>query len=352
MKNISKHLFLLASIGFITGCTPTNPEKQTVEVTDMLGEVVEVPKNPTKVACISRTTYDLLVACGLGDKIDGAYLSMLNNKWTPVIYPESKNHYQYKYNNSVELFLSRGVDLVFAPEKYIADELNSRGIPALNISLYGNPTFDEYVTFYSSLIPQIWDSTEVKTKCKAWENSVNEAISTIKNELSKHEIERKKVFYIRGDSDKGIGYTDTKGSFTEYAYRTLGLDFIGAQLTTNKPSAEEIMQQNPDIFVAGGIYQNKHVNDLKTTEPFKNLDAVKNNKIYTIPCAFTPFEQLSAMTPIFFYDQANKIYPEYFSFDVKSMIKSTILEYFGTELTDEDVNNIANGLGPKGESLI
>ena len=103
----------------------------------------------------------------------------------------------------------------------------------------------------------------------------------------------------------------------------MGFNFAGATLSTTKPSAEEIVKINPDIFVAGGIYQNKNINLLKTTDPYKELDAVKNNKIYSIPIGFTAFEQLSAMTPIFFYDQANKIYPEYFNYDIAKMVKET-----------------------------
>ena len=342
----------LASIGAITGCSNKDNQNEQISVTDMLGETVTITKNPKKVACISRTTYDLMVAYGLGDKIDGVYGPILDNAWTSLIYPESNKHYSYGYENSYELFMSRGVDLVFAPEKYIADDLKSHGIPALNVSLYGNPTFDNYVTFFSKLVTQIWDSEEVKTKAAAWENKVTTAISDVQNELAKHSLSKQKVFYIRGDKDKGIGYTDNKGSFTEYAYRIMGFDFVGSTLTTNKPSAEEIVNANPDIFVAGGIYQNKHVEELKTTEPYKLMDAVKNNKIYTIPNGFTAFEQLSAMTPIFFCDQANKIYPEYFSYDVPSMIKSTIKDYFGTDLNDDQVSYMMNGLNPQGGSLV
>ena len=63
------------------------------------------------------------------------------------------------------------------------------------------------------------------------------------------------------------------------------------------------------------------------------------------------FEQLSAVTPIFFYDMANKIYPNYFNYNVSQMIKDTVKEYFGTELTDEDVNNILNGNDRNGKDL-
>ena len=341
----------IATIGAITGCSSNGETQETISVTDMVGSTITIKKNPKKVACISRTTYDLLVAYGLGDKIDGAYKGTLNNDWVPLIYPQSENHYVYEYQNSSELFLSRGVDLVLAPEKYIADDLNEHGVPALCVSLYGTPTFDNYVTFLSKLVTEIWDGEDIKAKAAAWEDKVTTAISDITTELEKHNIERKKLFYVRGDKDRGVCYTDTQGSFTEYAYKVLGFDFVGTSLTTNQPSVEEIVAQNPDIFVCGGQYQNKNIDILKTEEPYTNLDAVKNNKVYSIPIGFTAFEQLSAMTPIFFYDQANKIYPEYFSYDISTLVKNTIKDYFGTDLTDNQVSYMLEGLSPEGGSL-
>ena len=341
----------LASIGAITGCSNKDNQNNQISVTDMVGTTITITKNPKKVACISRTTYDLLVAYGVGDKIDGAYKGTLKNSWVPLIYPESANHYVYDYNNSAELFISRGVDLVLAPEKYIADDLNAHGVPALCVSLYGTPTFDNYVTFLSQLVTKIWDGDDIKNKANSWENKVNSAIDDVKTELAKHESTPKKLFYVRGDKDKGVGYTDTQGSFTEYAYRTLGFSFVGSTLTTTNPSKEEIIEQNPDVFVCGGQYQNKNINALKTEEPYVNLDAVKNNKVYNIPIGLTAFEQLSAMTPIFFYDQANKIYPEYFDYDIPSMVKSTIKEYFGTDVTDTQVSYMLQGFSPEGGSL-
>ena len=132
----------ILTIMTLSSCGDLFKEKNKITVTDMVGTKVAIKKNPTKVACISRTTYDLLVAYGLGDKIDGAYSGTLKNKWLKTVYPNSKNHYVYGYKNSYELFLNRGVDLVFAPEKHIADELNERGIPALCVSLYAKPDFN------------------------------------------------------------------------------------------------------------------------------------------------------------------------------------------------------------------
>ena len=344
-------IMALTTLGCITACSNSSTNDSTVEITDMVGLTVTIKKNPKKVACISRTTYDLLVAYGLGDHIDGAYKGTLNNAWVPLIYPESKNHYVYEYDNSAELFLSRGVDLVLAPEKYMTDDLLAHGIPALTVALYGTPTFEGCETFLSELVCKLWDGKTIETKAQKWENKVADSIAEIKTELNKHNLTKQKLFYVRGDKDKGIGYTDTLGSFTEYAYGLMGFDFVGSHLNSNKPSKEEIVAQNPDVFVCGGQNQKKNIDTLKNEEPFKILDAVKNNKVFNIPIGFTAFEQLSAMTPIFLYDQANKIYPEYFSYDISKMIKETVKEYFGTDLTDNQVSYMMNGLNPEGGQL-
>lgn len=348
-KLITIILFSLSAV--LCSCAADKKVDETITVTDMLGDSIQIKKNPKKVACVSRTTYDLLVAFGLGDKIDGAYESIYDNPWTEVIYPNSKNEYRYAYNESYETFITRGVDLVFAPEKYISDGLKEHNVNALCVSLYGNPTFDNYVFYFADLVTQLWDSKEVKMKAENWKNLVSKAISDITTELNKHNLPQKKLMYVRGDKNKGIGYTDTKSSFTEYAFRSLGFDFAGAHFATNKPSQEEVCSYNPDAFVIGGIYQNKLVETLKNDPVYSLLDSVKNNKIYTIPVGLTMFEQLSAVTPIFFYDMANKIYPEYFNYDVNKMIKDTVKEYFGTSLSDNDINNIIHGKDRKGNDL-
>ena len=120
---------------------------------------------------------------------------------------------------------------------------------------------------------------------------------------------------------------------------------------SNRPSAEEICAIDPDVFVIGGIYQNTLLEQIKTTEPYVNLDAVKNNQVFNIPIGFTMFEQISVFSPVFLYDQANKLYPDYFDFDVEAEIKALSKEYFGIDLTDADVYNMLHGLDRNGQTL-
>lgn len=355
MKGIFKKLIFtlltVCCLGSLAGCG-NNDGNDKITIVDMDGTSITIKKNPRKVACC-RSAYDLLVAFGLGSNIDGVDKKILANPWTSVIYPDSVNHYSYEYENSYELYLSRGVDLVFSPEKRITDDLIAHGVNAVTVKLYGNPTFDNSIHSFSNMIAQIWSEETVQAKVNAWNLKLDKAISDITTELSKHEFEKEKLFYSRGDKDKGVGYTDTKGCFAEFAYRTLGFDCMSSYLDSNSNSVsdEAICEFNPDVFVFGGIYQSKNIDAIKVTAPYTTLDAVKNNKLYSIPVAFTPMEQLNAMSPEFFYDQANRLYSSYFNYDVDSMFKNTIKEYFGVDLLDNQITYMRSGLGPNGDKL-
>ena len=121
MKKVYTVVIIILITIIVTSCKKQILKDNLVTITDMLGDTITIPKNPKKVACVSRTTYDLLVAFGLSDKIDGAYKNIYDNPWLYVIYPDAKNEYRYEYEENYETFLTRKIDLVFAPEKYIAD---------------------------------------------------------------------------------------------------------------------------------------------------------------------------------------------------------------------------------------
>ncbi len=340
---------ILSTCTISTSCNLRNDE-DTIAVTDMLGNTVKVKKNPKKVACVSRTTYDLLIAFGLSDYIDGVYSSLLSNEWAAVFDANVNERYSLQYEESYETFISRGVDLVFAPEGYIADNLNEHGVPALCVSLYGNPDYSNYVYFLADLVKRLWDDKEVSKKVDIWKNNLSSIISDIQTKLAGFEGEKRTIYYVRGDKNKGISYTDNAGSFTEYAYKVLGMIPLNNRFETNKPSAEEICAQNPDVFVVGGIYQKTLINELQK-EPYINLDAVKNNQIYNIPIGLTMFEQISVFTSVFLCDQANKFYPDLFNYDVKLQIQELSRIFFEVEITDAEANNMLNGLSREGNSL-
>ncbi len=322
-----------------------------ITVADMLGEEVQVKKNPEHVACVSRTTYDLLVAFGLGDRIDGVYKSMLDNEWTSVLYPDSKEHFGYDYLPSHELLLQRNVDLVLSPEKYITDGLKEHGIPALNVSLYGNPDFGPYVYFLADLAKKLWpDVPGVAEKADKWKTEFKDVLDEVSSTLESKDNPEKSVYYVRGDKNRGIEYTDTGKSFNEYIFGVLGMDFLGRSLGVTQPSTDAVLDSNPDYIVIGGIYQHT-LREMLNDSIWENVEAVKTGHIYRIGIGFSPMEQMGAFTPVFLADMANKLYPDDFHYDTSSMLRDMCQRYFGVELTEQQSFYMLDGLGPDGKPM-
>ena len=322
-----------------------------ISVKDMLGEEVIVKKNPEHVACVSRTTYDLLVAFGLGDRIDGVYSTLLENEWTKVLYPDSSRHFSYDYEPNHELLIQRNVDLVLSPEKYITDGLKEHGIPALNVSLYGNPDFGPYVYFLADLAQQLWPDVEgVVDKAEAWKSEFKTVFDEVTTTLESKSYPAKTIYYVRGDKNKGIGYTDTGKSFNEYVFTQLGFEFLGKTLGTSKPSTDAILDVNPDCIVIGGIYQHT-LRSMLDEDMWENLKAVKSGNIHRIGVGFSPMEQMGVFTPVFIADMANKLYPSDFHYDTVAMLKNMCRTYFGIALTSQQAGYMLDGMGPDGTPM-
>lgn len=351
MKKILGFVIVMLLTIILGGCVPKNNDGM-IKVIDMSGEEVYVPKNPKKVAAVSPSTGDLMVAFGLGDILDGTYYSVTNNPWVAEIYPESIDFYGYDYDLSVESFIERGVDLIFIPEPETAKNLRNHGLNALCIRQFAETGYGDYVFYFSNILKQIWGD-KVSEKVDMWQLEFTTAINSVKDVLSKQSnLERRTLYYVCGDKDRGLGYTDLGKSLLEYVYDQLNIDFVCNRFETNKPSAEAVLEINPDIVVIGGIYQQYLLQQIEIQEPWNQLKAVKDKQVFNIPVAFVSFEQTCAESALFVYDMANKLYPDLFNYDIKTLTKECIEKYFGYTLTDNDVENMLNGLDKNGEPLI
>ena len=342
---------LIITIVLFTGCEENGAD--TIKITDMSGAVVEIPCSPKKVAAVSPSTGDLMIAFGLGELLDGTYFSTLDNPWATEIYPEANKFYGYDYDNSVETFIMRGVDLIFIPEPATAQMLREHGLNALCVRQFAENGYDEYVFYFSEIIRKIWGSDKaVSEKIDMWQSDFITALNTVKNTLDAHpEIQTQTLYYINGEKDRGLGYTDLGKSLLETVYKVLKIDFVCNRFESNRPSVEAVLEINPDIISIGGIYQKKRLNELYSTQPWNQIKAVKENKVYNIPVGFVGFEQTCSASALFIYSQANQIYPELFDFDLVTLTQECLQKYFGYTLTDAAAQNLLNGYFKDGSLL-
>lgn len=328
-------------------------DEDTIVVKDMLGDSVEVRKNP-KVACVSRNSYDPLVSFGLQDYIDGAFETTLENRWVYEMEPTASDLYVYSYDESYETYIERGIDLVIAPEHHqnLVENLRQHGIATIVMWPYGYPTYEPYLYYIADLAKQLWPDVEgVSGRADAWKKDLSDTLEGISSTVKEKGLESKTVYYARGEKSRLMSYTDIAGSFVEYSFKTLGADYLPSKYEYNKPSTEQLLLDDPDVIVIGSYQQHKVENELRTNPIWENLTAVKNNEIYRIPVGFSAMEYTSAFAPVFLCDMANKLYPDTFSYDIPAMIKDICLRYYGYEVSDEKVGYMIDGLGPDGKAM-
>lgn len=341
----------LLSVGALTGCNKGETPETTVTITDMEGNQVTVSKDVKKVACISQSATDLMIAFGLGEKIVGTYRSFTYNKWAEVLYPKAKDYKAYSYSVSAEELLNDGVDLVIIQDTENAQSFRNAGIPVIAVHQY-SPTgaFDDEVYDVANILSTLFP--EAKAKADAWIQDVKDTISDIQTKCGTVNSENA-VYYVNGEKSKGLYYSDGGNSMISRIYDVANVRLATEKyevINVHKVSDEEMVALNPYAMMIGGAYQNNLVDELNNSPVWSTLDCNTNDRVYRIPVCMVGIENVSAETPLMLKYTAS-LFNEY-EFDLKSEMKSNIKKYFNYDLSDSDVTNMAQGLDKNGNRMV
>ena len=339
-------------LGCLAGCSKNGYSgNESITIVDMEGNNVTVSKNVKKIACISQSATDLMIAFGLGDKIVGTYRSFTYNSWTTEIYHNSENYKAYSYSVSAEELLADDIDLVIIQDTENADAFRNAGIPVIAVHQY-SPTgpFDEEVYDVANILGQLFP--EAKAKADAWIKDVRDTINDIKEKIGNTNSERA-VYYVNGEKAKGPYYSDGGNSMISRVYDVANVRLATEKyevVNVHKVSDEEMVALNPYAMMMGGAYQNNLVDELNGSPVWSTLDWNQQNRVYRIPVCMVGIENVSAETPLMLKYTAS-LFNDY-SFDLNAEMKANIKKYFNYDLTDADVNNMANGLNKNGERMV
>lgn len=335
------------------GCNDSGNE-ENITVIDMEGKEVIIPVNVSKVACISQSATDLMIAFGLGDKVVGTYRSFTYNPWAIELYKNAENFKAYSYSVSAEELLADGIELIITQNTENAESFRNAGIPVVAVHQY-SPTkaFDEEVYAVAKILGDIFGG-EAKIKADAWIQEVRDTISDIKLALGSNYSDNA-VYYINGEKSKGLFYSDGGNSMISRI-----LDVANVRLATENYSVinvhnvsdEEMIRLNPYAMIIGGAYQNILADALTESTVWSALDCYTSGRVYRIPVAMVGIENVCAETPVMLKYIANLFWQDKFNFDIKVEMKENIKKHFGYELTDDDVENMCVGLTKAGESMV
>lgn len=332
-------------------CSKKSSVRDLTSITDMEGTVVSIPEQINRVACISPSATDLMIAFGLGYKIYGTYRSFTYNTWAQELYPPAKDFKAYSYSVSAEELLSDKIDLVIIQDTENAQTFRNAGIPVVAVHQYSpSGKFDDEVYDVARILSSIFP--ECKKKADSWIKDVQKTIADIESNTNKTK-DKNLVYYVNGEKAKGLYYSDGGNSMISRILEVSGTLLATEKyevLNVHKVSDEEMVSLNPYAMIIGGAYQNNLIDSLNKSPVWSELKCNKEGRVYRIPVCMVGIENVSAETPLMLKYTAS-LFSDY-KFDMNIEMKTCIKKYFGYELSDSDVQNMCNGLDKNGNRMV
>lgn len=314
-SSLKKFLLAISIMGLtlsIMGCSSSNENKDEVseskveqsnftpvEFTYSDGAKdynVKVESPREKAVTLSQFMTEMLLALDLGDKMVGT--ALLDNPILP--------QFEEAYNKIPELeigeghsvskegFIATGADFVSGWDSSISeqttgapDELIEKDITPFMAKSY-NP---------DATVETVYEDFELLGKIFGVEDKANEVINKMKSDIKavtdkvgdiKEEDRVKMMVYDSGENDAMVVGSGLANNLIDLAG---GSNIFGKDKTQPyiNVSWESIVSQNPEViivtdYLAGSPVEEK-IDFLKSHPALKDVDAIKNNKIYVVGLA-------------------------------------------------------------------
>lgn len=324
----------------------------TKKIVDCSGTEVEIPNDIDKVVVTNPSAVAFMTAMDLDDLLVGTHGSILNHSWAHVFYKGFDNMALFGKNPNAEELISADVDLAIIKDAAYAEELRNQGINAVCFKYQNKEELYSAIEMLGDIFGE-----NAKAYAEKWENKLNATIDKIDEDLSDVPAEKKcNVYYVDATgaeaTNEGLFLTAGGGSFVEYWINASGANLV----TSPYEGVEEIDQEtaltlNPDtIFICGWLeYKAKDI--LMADQLWKDVPAVKNDRVFLMPTSFVSYDRFSVELPLMLDYTANVMYPDEHEFGGIDTLRDFYKEYYGQDLSDSDLENMLKGLNPDGTRM-
>lgn len=279
MKKVLTIILIVALLFAFTACQAQQPvgtseavqpvKDAKIAVTDLKGRQVTLDKVPERIVSLSPSNTEILYAVGAGNKVVG--VTSFDDYPEEVKSVEKIGDFE---GPNLELIQKVKPDVVLAGG-YIQEDLIA-SLEKLNI-----PVVSTEATDFNS----IFDSIALIGKVTGNEQKAAEVVKDMKDKIA--EIQNK----VKDKTPKSVFYVVWTDPLTTAGSGTFINDVIKAAGGINtaekvqywaKYSAEELVKDNPEYLISSKHATNEGVTSdfFKKDAVFKNLDSVKNGKVY------------------------------------------------------------------------
>ncbi|MBV7276016.1 ABC transporter substrate-binding protein [Clostridium sp. PL3] len=339
---------IICSVFFnLTGCEKKveAPKAATQTITDDAGRKVTIPEKINK--CYYTSPIGMIMVYSLApDKMAGWSMKLTDNekKYIPSKYTSLPFLGGLQMNGKInveelakvkpDVIFSVGPDAIDKTSVSTADKLQQQlNIPVIVVDS-NIEKIDKAYALMGKILGAEDKAKELADYCNNTVNEVKAATKDIPKE------KRVNVYYAEGP--KGLA-TEAPGSS-----HALVLDMAKGNNVAkvqskggsgmSEVSMEQVLSWNPDVIISWGTDAGGACDLIKTSQDWKNINAVKNGKIYEIPNS--PFNWFDRPPSVNRYLGlkwlATTLYPDSYKVDMVKEVKSFYSLFYHADISDDD----------------
>jgi iron complex transport system substrate-binding protein len=309
--------------------------KQLVQVADVTGRKVKVPKKIYKIVSLYPMATQLLFSLRSEDKLIATPKGkVVNDINFAKVFPGAKSLPEASdfRDPNIEAILSCTPDLVITTYQTSIKKLEEAGIPVVLLNLESPQLMLKSIQFLGNILGQYEEARQTLLY-------FNEKLDYIKDKTSI--INKKATLYIAGANI----LTTFGGDF----YQTYLIDLAGAVSVSKdlkggkvNVSAEQILLWNPDYIVLTS-YCSDTINDVLDNPKLKDLKAVKNRDVLRMPSYILAYDLPAQESILGIMWLSNKVYPRVVDFDIAKEARDFYMKVYDFNVPQEDLRNIIGG---------
>lgn len=318
----------------------------TQTITDLAGEVVEVPTDINKIADLWHAHNQIVLMLGAGSKLVGTTENFKKRAWANVVFPEIANVEALVTGTGAgevnfEEALKLEPDVVFASDPDVTANARKQGLTTVNVMFQDYDGLRNDVKLTAQVL-----GDEAQDIAKEWEQVLDANIELVAERMKDVDDKDKvKVLHIVNPSSFTV-VDGLNNIVDEWIKLAGGVNALTAEGNMIEVTMEDIVSADPEVIIIGsGAAQ--AVKDLMADEAWSGITAVKNGAVYANPSGVFAWDRYSGEEALQVIWAAKKLNPDKFEdIDMEQVTKDFYMQFYGYQLSDDEVAHILNGEDP------
>lgn len=320
----------------------------TKVIKDVDGQEVTIPVTPERVANLWHANNQVILTLGGAPKLSATTHYVTTIPWFRQVYPDiTKVPAPIAANNdlNMEALLATKPDVVLVSSEKQAEAVRQAGLTAVRVGFSDMNGLMQTV----NLTAEVLGTQGAYERAQKYNAYMQKNLKLIEERLKDlPDSERPKVMHI-GSGTKVQNVSGSGIVIDEWIKIAGGQNVAADQKGMKDVSMEQITAYAPEVIIIGGDASAKGVQTIKSDAAWKDVPAVKNDKVIRNPYGTFNWDRYSTEEALQVLWAAKTLHPQKFA-DI-DMVKETqefYSTFFGYSLSADDAQRILAGEAPEG----